>query len=203
MLGDRVLHQRRAQLQMLLADVGRGARHPERAVLHLLAQVDQEGLVVGELEPPARQLADQRRRLAAVPRNRSTPRRACAARRRRPYSARGDVSTALHVNDAHATISSIMKPTMARPLSGTTQRIRWPGCSRARFQQRVEHDPDRGRADVARVRQGGEPFASGIIAVGVFAGGRRFPGAASAPNSGTAANRPRSGSMRPSSTFSR
>ena len=41
------------------------ARHPQRAVLHLLAQLDQEGVVVGQLEAAPGQLADQGRRFEA------------------------------------------------------------------------------------------------------------------------------------------
>ncbi|MNL26372.1 hypothetical protein D3C87_1478940 [compost metagenome] len=63
MLGHRMAHQGRAQLQMILADVRRRPAHPQRPVLHLLTQVDQEGVVVGQFKPTARQLADQGRRL--------------------------------------------------------------------------------------------------------------------------------------------
>jgi hypothetical protein len=51
-LDDRVLHQRRTQLEVVLADVRRRARHPQRAVLDLLAQLDEKRAVVGELEAP-------------------------------------------------------------------------------------------------------------------------------------------------------
>ena len=61
MLGDGVPHQARAQLQMLFVDVRCGTRHPQRAVFHLLAKIDEKGMVVVKFEATARELADQRR----------------------------------------------------------------------------------------------------------------------------------------------
>ncbi len=63
MLGHGMVHEGGAKLEMVLSDVRGRARHPQGAVLDLLAQVDEERLVVGKLEPAAGELADQRRRL--------------------------------------------------------------------------------------------------------------------------------------------
>ena len=170
MLGDGVLHQRRAQLQVLLADARGGARHPERAVLHLLAQVDQEGLVVGQLEPPARELADQRR----LPRSRPSKSgqhhgelaqhvgdgvHPCSALSRRASGLqRGSCDHLQHHEADHgaAAFRHDAQNTLAR-------------FSRAALQQRVKHDPDRGRADVAGASAGWRTIcSSGIIALVPF-----------------------------------
>src|SRR3569832_2596007 len=104
---------------MRLADVGGGARHPQRAVLHLLAQADEEGAVVFEFEAAAGQLSDQRRLLEAALEGREDTRQLAQ-----------DVR---NVGGGHQTASSIMKPTRARPLSGTTQSTFWPRCRRPLF----------------------------------------------------------------------
>src|SRR5476649_2428101 len=90
---------------MFFVDVRGGARHPQGAVLHLLAQSDKEGAIILDLETPASQLADQRRLVETA--------LECGEHH-------GQL--AQHVGDGlHQTASSIMKQTSARPLSGTTQ----------------------------------------------------------------------------------
>src|SRR5215472_15295247 len=112
---------------MGLADIGCGARHPERPVLHLLAQLDQEGVVVAKFEAAAIELADERggfeSRFEAGPNYRQPPHHC------------GDLSL-VFVNrpqgghQSFSTASSIMNPTIALPLSGTMHRTLSPACSR-------------------------------------------------------------------------
>src|SRR5690606_14347412 len=118
------------------ADVRRRPAHPQRPVLHLLAQSDQEGVVVGELEPPTRQPADQGRHLQ--------PLLEIGEDDRQFPQSLGD--RRLGQSFRHQTISSIMKPTIARPLSSTMHstlppRFPRPDFRKASSMTQIEAEP--------------------------------------------------------------
>ena len=96
-------------------------------------------MIVGKLEAPARELADQRRRLE--PRLEIGP----DHRELAQHIGGGDLLRGRHFGDAHTT-SSIMNPTIARPLSGTMQRILSPTLAESAFRNasnisQIDADP--------------------------------------------------------------